>query len=251
MLPTTRRATAALGVWCLVPTIVGWWPAMAQPPAAVHVTTVDGAPVAFANVHVGGSPVRIADSLGVVTLDRNARGPLRLRVLRLGFQPQDSTYRPDEQGIYSVVLTPLATELQAVTVSGVADTPLARTGFYERMRQVDRGAVVGEFITPEELDQRDVGIVSNMLFGRRYVTVRQSRFGQLGGRELKGRGGCQMTLLVDGRRVSDAGPDNLLTGREVMAIEIYPSGANAPSELITLTGRGSCGIVSFWTGPRR
>jgi hypothetical protein len=36
-----------------------------------------------------------------------------------------------------------------------------------------------------------------------------------------------------------------------MAIEIYPSSANAPAELQSLAGRGSCGIVAVWTGPRQ
>jgi hypothetical protein len=60
-----------------------------------------------------------------------------------------------------------------------------------------------------------------------------------------------MTLLLDGRRVDDTNPDDIVSGREVMAIEIYPSTANAPVGMISGTGRGSCGIVAIWTGPRR
>ena len=42
----------------------------------------------------------------------------------------------------------------------------------------------------------------------------------------------------------------LVEGSAVMAIEIYPSLANAPDELIPLTGGGGCGIIALWTGPR-
>jgi hypothetical protein len=47
------------------------------------------------------------------------------------------------------------------------------------------------------------------------------------------------------------GIDQLAAAREVMAVEVYNSTANAPAELIPLTGGGSCGIIALWTGPRR
>jgi hypothetical protein len=53
-----------------------------------------------------------------------------------------------------------------------------------------------------------------------------------------------------GLRESDPDIDELVDGRSIMAIEIYPSTANAPAELIPPSGRGSCGIVAIWTGPR-
>lgn len=86
-----------------------------------------------------------------------------------------------------------------------------------------------------------------------------------------------MTVLLDGQRVNrmpesssgeaptsvrdvrnrvpvvtgDTSIDELVASREIMAIEIYGSTANAPAELIPLTGGGSCGIVALWTGPRQ
>jgi hypothetical protein len=64
-----------------------------------------------------------------------------------------------------------------------------------------------------------------------------------------------MTVLVDRQRINilltpeGAVPiDDLVSGRSVAAIEIYASTANAPAELIPLTGNGSCGIVAIWTG---
>jgi hypothetical protein len=61
-----------------------------------------------------------------------------------------------------------------------------------------------------------------------------------------------MNILLDGKlMMGDNTPDDYLGSHEVMAIEIYPSTANAPFELIPVTAQGSCGIVAFWTGPRR
>jgi hypothetical protein len=47
------------------------------------------------------------------------------------------------------------------------------------------------------------------------------------------------------------GFDEITSVGAVMAIEIYPSMANAPAELVPLTGGGSCGIIALWTGQRR
>jgi hypothetical protein len=45
--------------------------------------------------------------------------------------------------------------------------------------------------------------------------------------------------------------DNIVDVRSVMGIEIYPSTANAPVDLIPIGGRGSCGFVAIWTRARR
>jgi hypothetical protein len=60
-----------------------------------------------------------------------------------------------------------------------------------------------------------------------------------------------MEVFVDGRVLRDQSIDEVLSVAEVMAMEIYPSTVNAPSELIPQMNRGSCGLVAIWTGPRR
>jgi hypothetical protein len=73
-----------------------------------------------------------------------------------------------------------------------------------------------------------------------------------------------MTIIIDGQRMNNVltnvrdddergmklAIDELVDGPSVLAVEIYPSTANAPAELIPLTGNGSCGIVAVWTGGR-
>jgi hypothetical protein len=172
-----------------------------------------------------------------------------------------------------VSLSTLPNVVEAVEITARASTPLSRTGFYDRVERVQRGAIVGEFITPEELDERNQSRVSNLLHGRRSVRVQVTQFRPV----ITGRGGCAMNIVIDGRftthvfganvgagltSINPSGSyqsssrggldiDELVDGRAVMAIEIYPSSANAPAELIPPSGRGSCGIVAIWTGPRQ
>lgn len=54
-----------------------------------------------------------------------------------------------------------------------------------------------------------------------------------------------------GNEQQDLSVDQATNATEVMAIEVYNSTANAPSELIPTTGGGSCGLIAIWTGPRR
>jgi hypothetical protein len=77
-----------------------------------------------------------------------------------------------------------------------------------------------------------------------------------------------MSVFLDGRLLSAEDPgsgrmssgaraivplDEVVDINAVTAIEIYASAANAPAELIPLTGaatQGACGIVAIWTGGR-
>lgn len=244
----------------------------------VSVRDVAGTPVPFATLTVMGGATHIADDSGHVSLRAVRSDSVQLRVRRIGFREYFGWQRVRGVGRVDIVLPAIAATIDAVVVSARADTPLARTGFYDRARRVREGAIVGEFLTPEDLDFRDAASASRTLTGARYVRI--GRIG-LGRPVLLGRGGCTMTLIVDGQRVPgmieelavEQVPtsinrngtrqstqqtektlldiDQVLDGRSIMAVEIYPSTANAPAELQTLGGRGSCGIVAIWTGPRQ
>jgi hypothetical protein len=89
-------------------------------------------------------------------------------------------------------------------------------------------------------------LLASVFQGRQLVTVGRTR-----PLMLHGRGGCQMEVLVDGRPLREGFLDEFMSANEIMGVEIYGPTANAPAELIPLTGRGSCGIVAVWTGARR
>ncbi len=250
----------------------GWWVlgvilmpvALSGQGAVVQVVDSSGVPIPFAIVAISGGTSRLVDSTGQVRFTGLKGNNLKLRVQRMGYTPFDGAVTVDD-GVFRVVLVRITQELEEVRVIAERNTPLSRNGFYDRMLRVQRGAIVGEFITPEELNQRRPMQVSNILTGRRYVTVR--REGARGRATLAGRGGqCGMTILVDGQRMNgvlqpgqgggyrgdmNLTIDELVEAGSVAAIEIYASMANAPAELIPLTGGGSCGIIAVWTGGRQ
>jgi hypothetical protein len=253
--------------------------AITQSPRALHIVVRDdvGSVVPYAVLSVFGGNTLIASESGIVAIRGVRTDSIQVHVRRIGYREFVGWIRTDSSGRAVVSLAPIARALDAVIVSERAMTPLARTGFYDRAARVRAGAILGDFVTPEQLEARMSASVSRILQAERYVRV--SRLGMRP--VILGRGGCAMTILLDGQRVRDmiedaareetptsldrAGTrqsgnknvqslldvDQIVDGASVMAIEIYPSTANAPPELQTLGGRGSCGIVAIWTGPRR
>jgi hypothetical protein len=251
----------------------------------VRVVDDRGNPVPYALVAAGKATPRVANDSGVVTVSRDRSAEIEIWVRRIGYREFRAPVTPDaETGVYQVTLLPAARTVDAVVVSARASTPLTRSGFYDRIERVQKGAIVGEFITPEELDSRHISNSSDALQGRRYARVTYQ--GERRVPIILGRGGCAMSIVVDGQRmngtvqdvVESVSPtsiqslqraqgggrgreqerisqspsiDELVSGREISAIEVYPSMANAPSELVQLTGGGSCGLVAIWTGGRQ
>ena len=280
--------------WSLIPALmcVATQALLGQTAARTTLVIRDaqGLPVGWAMIRIAGGAPQIADDSGRVPLAGIRDDSLQVSVRRIGYRPFDGwVVRSVPNGTLTAILPRLALALDTVRVTAAAvSTPLARTGFYDRAERVRRGAFNAEFITPEELDERNRSQLSQIFTGRRYATLTMV---SVAGRQvpaLLGRGKCAMTILVDGMRVTktsqdlvlgagapqsirpDAsrpstlgernrdgqftnvlGLDDIVDGRSVMAIEIYPSTANAPAELIPIGGRGSCGFVAIWTGGRR
>lgn len=239
--------------------------------AVVRVTDVQGRPIPFALVQIENGISRVADDSGRVTLPGERNDSLRLQVRRMGFNPFVGWTTPDSvTGEHIADLIPLPRALDAVTVDGRRDTPLARTGFYDRMQRVERGAYSARFITPEELDMRNPGRVTHMLSGDRFVKVQPVDYGKM---VLMSRNpNCAMTILLDGMRATGTleegigfggmmgggrtrslmSVDELVNVNAVAAIEIYGSMAAAPVELQRAAGNSAgCGLVAIWTGARR
>lgn len=262
-------------------TLIASTPLAAQTGVRLDVRDDVGAPVAFAVVTLAGGVTQVADDSGSVVLRVKDADSLNLRVRRIGYG-EFFGWVGREGGVHRVTLRRLAATLAAVEVTERASTPLSRTGFYDRMDRVQRGSIVGELLTPEELDARAATSVTRMVTGSRYARINSAASGRGSSVQvILGRGGCAMTVIVDGQRVtgtaqdvivkdeptsitprgtrqeprdelaSKVSIDDVVDGRSVMAIEIYPSTANAPVELQSLGGRGSCGIVAIWTGPRQ
>lgn len=223
----------------------------------IRITTEMGVPVPYATVAVDGGTPLPANAEGAITMRARSRNVVRISARRIGFVPVDTAVSAQAGGDVVVLLRPVAQQLDAVVVR--ADpTPLERTGFYDRVDRVQRGAFTADFLTPELLDLRNGSRTSQHLLLSRFITLAWSKE-PTPRRVARGRGGCKMEVLLDGQRVNidrtadreEVPIDDLVGGAEIAAIEVYPSLANAPAELIPLTGRGECGLIVLWTGGRR
>lgn len=212
---------------------------------SLRVIDATGRGIPYALVQVGRDAPAVSDSAGLVRM-RTTYGSARVSARRIGYAPFDSVASRGADGTLFVRLLSTGSTLDTIRTVAESRTPLELTGFYARVRRAASGSYRGEFVTPEELEQRQAGVLTQLFYGRQFVTVGRSR-----PVVLTGRGGCLMEVLVDGRALRDQSIDEVLSVAEVMAMEIYPSTANAPAELIPLTNRGSCGLVAIWTGPRR
>jgi hypothetical protein len=223
---------------------------------------------------------RVASDSGIAEFRLTIRDSLQLVVRRIGFAPFGGWVRAEEAGgEYVVRLAHAARSLKTVTIDERRNTALARTGFYDRMERVRRGATVGIFITPEELEFRSPSRITQMLGGLQSMKLH----GFDGKVILSGRSGvCPVTVLLDGRKMLGMAEemftwdgqkeierlgggyagvfkylqtrntvDELLNAGSVAAVEVYPTASSAPAELLQNAGHASCALVAFWTGSRR
>ena len=233
----------------------------------VRVRDIGGRGVPYALVEIEGGRGRVTDDSGRVFVSA-APETIQLAARRLGYAPFFGKLGRDATtGAFEVLLPPIAQALGTVKVTAQGNVPLDNTGFYDRVLRAQRGAFNADFMTPEELDARPAMRVTDWFSGRRFASV-----GRTPGKSktyLVGRGGCKMSVFLDGRlltpedssgqmrsdvRISYVFIDDLVDPNSVAAIEIYASAANAPAELIPLVGaaqQGACGIVAIWTGSRR
>jgi hypothetical protein len=225
-------------------------------------------PVPYALVNLRDGVSRVADDSGRVVFNEPPKDSIRLSVRRLGFDPFHGwVTRVAETGEYPVLIRLLPQSIASVQVTARANTPLGRSGFYDRVQRVQAGAFSARMITPEELDQRNPVRFTQMLQGENAVRIQ--RYDQ-NRSMITGRGGnCAYSIILDGNRVTGTleetltnktnpppissliGIDDLVTINSVAAIEIYSSAASIPAELQRSLGGGSCGLIAIWTGRRR
>jgi len=248
-----------------------------------------GAPVAHALVmQIDGGPGVVANDSGLVILRARSADSLQLRVRRIGYREFVGWVKRDASGRFEVAISRTTTTLAGVNVSATSDVksaPLTQRGFYDRLDRVQKGAILGDLYTPEQLEERaSFSKITQMIAGSRYARVQSMLLDpRIGLRVLviTGRSGCPVSVLLDGTLVKGTAQDfafsevpqsiipsgtrdnnqlsidakvsidDVVDGRSVMAMEIYPSAGNAPPELVRAAGRGSCGIIALWTGARR
>src|SRR3972149_706377 len=99
-----------------------------------------GTPVSWAMVRIAGSAPQIADDSGRMRVASVEGDSIQVSVRRIGYRPFDGwVRRSPHDGPFTTILPRLALALDTVRVTAAAvSTPLARTGFYDRVARVRR-----------------------------------------------------------------------------------------------------------------
>ncbi len=232
----------------------------------VRVQSLEGAPIAYANVIVDGGMPMITNEKGEVGLGTGRPRTLTARVRRIGFTEWfGSVEFPDSSSMATITLAHVTQQLGAIRVTGQKNpsSPFVQ-GFYDRWMDRQKGLLSATFIGPEELEFRHPGNITNVLsglLGVRLVKVCEERNGCLVAMSSNKACNVPMAIMVDGMQQTgeniaprDAPPvyavliDRLLVASDVMGIEVYARGGNMPVSLQANDNR--CGVIAFWTGSR-
>ena len=196
---------------------------------------------------VGNVEVRVLGSAGAGTvtdlggrfdLGGLAPGLVEVQFTHLSYAPRATTLvvQPGGTVEISAAMSTQPIELAAIEVT-VRSRWLAQSGFYRRM---ERATYSGRQFTRAEIDEVIPVLTSDVV--RRVAGVRMT-FSQFDVAHALGRGGCTLSLWVDGVRMRD--PDiNQLPVEWIEGMEVY-HGLNTPIEF---GGGGiACGSVVIWT----
>lgn len=230
--------------------------AMAQ--RLVTGTVVDGTGSRVPYAYVTAEPKRaVADDSGRFRLALGV-GAVAIHARRIGFKPASLTLPEGGDTSITLQLEPLARNLETAVIQATqVSRALELRGFYRRIEVREKGINAGQFITAEEIDQRNPTRITQMLEGRNGIRVSRMPSGQNCPAFVcwapQGVGGCWMTVYVDGRRVNSIRGgsntpglvDEFLLPTHVAGIEVYTSPLRAPPEYQMLSG--TCGVVLFWS----
>lgn len=232
----------------------------------LRVQSLEGSPIAYANVTLDGGATVITDSKGEVGLGNGRLQNFALRVRRIGFAEWFGNVDvPDTASIVTVTMAHVAQQLGAVLVTGQKNpsSPFVQ-GFYDRWMDRQKGLLSATFIGPEELEFRHPDVVTNMLrgvLGVRFVNVCEGN-GCLVAMSSNVACKVPMAVVIDGKQqmgenIAPPGApevlvvriDRYVSANDVMGIEVYARGGNMPISLQVDDSR--CGVIAFWTGSRR
>ena len=235
--------------------------ASSQDTRAISGTVLDSAGQRVPYVNIDGGPRyrTLANGSGEFRLIVPAKERLEIAVRRIGFLPGKILVQPGTDTTVSISLQRLAVLLTTQVVRAQQQVQsLAARGFYERMLDHERGALVGDFITPEEIEMRNPQRVTQLLEQRRGLRVQRSGNCYVVDQcyKVMGQNNCPATIYLDGQRLNSMGTasndasgapaiDGLIPVTGVSAIEVYPRGSSAPPKYQSLAG--TCAIVVIWT----
>lgn len=162
--------------------------------------------------------------------------PVRIRRVGYTMQAFDVDTRAAASRSLEIVLTPVAPELEEVTVSGRDYGKLRE--FYQRREQSGGFA---RFLEQTDILRSGVTRSSELFRSTPGVVLRSSA----GGNTLRIRD-CQPMVWLDGQRVPGAELDEVIGPTEIAAIEFYPSNAGVPAQYTERQNR-LCGTILVWS----
>ena len=234
-----------------------------------RILTAEGDPISYANVQVNGGRRYVTDDSGRFSVPTPYEGRLRLLARRIGFEPEELKLEALPDTAVRMRMRAIARVLPGQVVTGRA--PFARLdlgGFYRRMREVERGARVGYFVTPEDLELRKPLNVTDAVEQFPSIRLRPIDSGEPGAAgnglplarkfRIEDRSGCPFTVYLDRVRIQpsvvsleavDEEINTLVQPGIVAGIEVYPRSAGAPPEYPSIARRGECtgGVVLIWS----
>ncbi len=251
--PAAGRPAACSGALALAILLVAGLaaPAHGQEPDSTTATlsgqvvsAMTGGPLSDARVLLKGSGHgSFTDSTGHFTIRDAPAGRDTLQVSLIGFAEEQVTLnlKPDHTTNVTLMLSETVLRVEDITVE--VRSPRREigklSGFWDRERQG-----LGEFITPEEVEEANPQHGSDLLRMVSGVRVGAYRFGQAPVSFSRARQGCQPTYYLDGILRQNMHIDDL-NRDDILAIEVYRGASETPPQF--KFGGRSCGTIVIWT----
>ncbi len=230
-----------------------------------RVTTSEGEPISYANVVVNGGRRLVADDSGRFSVPYAGSGRITLLFRRIGFEPEEVVLAAMPDTVVRIQMRAVARTLEAQVVT--VRSPFVRLdmgGFYRRMAEVEKGARVGYFVTPEDLALRNPVNVTDAVVQFPNIRLRPIDEGRPGALDnglplarkfrIENNSGCPLTVYLDRVRIQpsivklkpvDEQVNTLVQPHAVAGIELYHRAIGAPPEFPLY--EGTCGVVIIWT----
>lgn len=223
------------------------------------VTDTGGRAISYVSLDGGPKYRTLTNAVGEFSWSVPPNEGFEVQVRRIGFLPTKIKVLPGADTTIKVSMEQLAVLMSTQIVRAQQLVRILEVrGFYERALESQRGALVGEFVTPEEIEMRNPQRVTQLLDQKRGVTVRRTGSCQVIATcyRIYGQGGCAATVYLDGQRLNPlaaaaADPrsapavDELVSVTGVSGIEVYPRGSSAPPRYQALGG--TCTVIVIWT----
>lgn len=223
----------------------------------VRAVTIEREPIAYANLQVNGGRRYVSDDSGRFTVPVTF-GTASLLLRRIGFEPTEVKLAELPDTVVRVTMRPVARTLETQVIS--VRSPYAQLdlgGFYRRMTEVEKGARVGYFVTPEDLALRNPLNVTDAVEQFPSIRLRPVGGGYLARHfRIEDRNGCPLTVYLDRVRIQptmangqpvDAFINELVHPNSIAGIEVYPRTLGTPPEFPPYNITSLCGVVVIWT----